>query len=1020
ANRDRSDDDPKYPWLTGRTKKRPHGPQPNLPNGELPLTVAYPSQLNPAKAGQVGLCEGLGVKPRLAAERLGIPVIGASGGNFAASAKTLQTYLKELSADNCLLLPDAGAISNSNVLHQYTHLRGLLVKWSYSLAIAWWGQTQKSAPDIDELEPADYQNIQHISWEEFLGHKQQKPQAKNPKPSEISREEWELKFKLPQQLLDIGEFVKKAYQRLIAKGFGKQQEPVSPDAKIKAEPLPIIYTPEPEKPTSTAIVLLSQWQQWQLKPAVIPYEPGNLPSKEEWQGLGCPTLVYEGGDRLLTYKEIYQKWDKSIVQETSDVGQGKSHAAGLLKSDWLTDGKGKIYYNDINHRNPSTLTVERNFADQASRNDGLKYDKTRKTASGFDHVVRPKAGETPDIPGNCPETQTFLLLNQDKNYIARSGKDSPICWMCPLQNGCEYISDRTDTLKYKTEIRQHLDQSINGKADDVCIVEEAGASLKPYKENRATKHDLAFAYQELKQKDAVLAMVIEPIFDALYKLMDVEELPEHGWDFLEIQKHLPSIDELNLRLLDGYEGTQDIWDIPTITELSTAVNKALFPSLRNLLNASQSPKEKQAIIRDNVPFNWISLVLDAMQDKAYLRIDKTGLHITKHNNRHRSIIDSFKMSILMDATITRTDLARKLRIKKSDIIEIRQTRPTYSNQTFYLIKDMGSGSKKRRQDDSKYSLQNRIQKLTAHIESLHPDGKTGLIDHQGFHSRSGEIALSGYWGLHNRGSNEFKECEALVLIGTPYSNLGQCAAEYYIETSEVVKPCNLSGKYGAWVNNKVKAEVYQGAGRLRAHLRPHQQLTTYIVANKVVTAADLRERFPGCTVKEVDVIDFCPEAAPKGTQRQQGLMRALCKALKVNHDATTSDIARSMGISRGRVSQIAIEILQMLGRKGGFEELKSLLVLFIESFNTKLTAPDNLPEDERWIAQTLLPLIVEQYPEEPIEVVKEVLNVASAFGHRTFKRILSAAASDVVEKLLDCLLKVLLPKQLWTVEWLNL
>jgi len=94
--------------------------------------------------------------------------------------------------------------------------------------------------------------------------------------------------------------------------------------------------------------------------------------------------------------------------------------------------------------------------------------------------------------------------------------------------------------------------------------------------------------------------------------------------------------------------------------------------------------------------------------------------------------------------------------------------------------------------------------------------------------------------------------------------------------------------------------------------------------------------------------------------------------------------------------------------------------LFIESFNTKLTAPDNLPEDERWIAQTLLPLIVEQYPEEPIEVVKEVLNVASAFGHRTFKRILSAAASDVVEKLLDCLLKVLLPKQLWTVEWLNL
>ena len=42
--RSRTSDSPRYSWLTGRTKKRPNGSTPHLPNGELPLSVHRPGQ----------------------------------------------------------------------------------------------------------------------------------------------------------------------------------------------------------------------------------------------------------------------------------------------------------------------------------------------------------------------------------------------------------------------------------------------------------------------------------------------------------------------------------------------------------------------------------------------------------------------------------------------------------------------------------------------------------------------------------------------------------------------------------------------------------------------------------------------------------------------------------------------------------------------------------------------------------------------------------------------------------------
>ena len=67
---------------------------------ELPLAVYIPSQL---KSLNIQLVEGVGFKPYLAAERLGVITIGASGGNHTSSPETLKTTINAIHSALCQL-----------------------------------------------------------------------------------------------------------------------------------------------------------------------------------------------------------------------------------------------------------------------------------------------------------------------------------------------------------------------------------------------------------------------------------------------------------------------------------------------------------------------------------------------------------------------------------------------------------------------------------------------------------------------------------------------------------------------------------------------------------------------------------------------------------------------------------------------------------------------------------------------------------------------------------------------------
>ena len=158
----KQNDTGKYIWLSSRAR----GVDPKLQNGELPIAIYWPSQLK--HHDQIGICEGLELKPAIAADRLGIPFIGASGGNFAGSKESLLNAIESIkerlgnTSAVVTLYPDAGSLANENVINQYRKLSDIL-----PIQIAYWKHGfDKKIGDIDEID--NIESIEFLTPSQFF------------------------------------------------------------------------------------------------------------------------------------------------------------------------------------------------------------------------------------------------------------------------------------------------------------------------------------------------------------------------------------------------------------------------------------------------------------------------------------------------------------------------------------------------------------------------------------------------------------------------------------------------------------------------------------------------------------------------------------------------------------------------------------------------------------------------------------------------------------------------------------
>lgn len=186
------EEDPRYKWVSWLKGSQF--------NGELPLTCHRPGH----RPTGIAAVEGVGAKSFLLAQRLGFATIGAgAAAQFQSSPEQWRAYLAELAAElntkEIHFFPDAGAVQNSAVWRNYQAWFDLVQSLGYTVSVAWWGQTEKSAPDIDELQ--DPAVIEWLTVEQLRAiAAEHLPAAMEQQPQEVA---WDC---LPSLNHQVGEF----------------------------------------------------------------------------------------------------------------------------------------------------------------------------------------------------------------------------------------------------------------------------------------------------------------------------------------------------------------------------------------------------------------------------------------------------------------------------------------------------------------------------------------------------------------------------------------------------------------------------------------------------------------------------------------------------------------------------------------------------------------------------------------------------------------------------------------------
>jgi hypothetical protein len=156
----------RYRWLSGGGQTLHLFPEGCKPEGELPLAVFRPS----GTPEGIALAEGVGAKPFLVSQRLNLFTIGAAGGQWASSPQLFKQTLEKASEEAGLrevkVFPDAGDTQNPSVMSRWRRVISLLEEWGYFVQVGWWGQVDKSHPDVDEL--PECSPIEYISPSKFF------------------------------------------------------------------------------------------------------------------------------------------------------------------------------------------------------------------------------------------------------------------------------------------------------------------------------------------------------------------------------------------------------------------------------------------------------------------------------------------------------------------------------------------------------------------------------------------------------------------------------------------------------------------------------------------------------------------------------------------------------------------------------------------------------------------------------------------------------------------------------------
>ncbi|ABW32323.1 hypothetical protein [Acaryochloris marina] len=879
--RARTSEGGRYYWLTGKTRKRPTGPTPHLPTGELPLAVHRPEQIT---RDAIALVEGTGAKPHLLAQRLGQVTIGAAGGLFAASPATLKASLAQLGANTIEFYPDAGAIQNKSVLRQYRATWKLLKDWGYTVTVAWWKQTDKRIhTDIDELD--DFSQIQYLSVAEFeriaaqcngLLHQLQQALSKLTRPSSPVQG-----FATPND---------------------QQTHPPNPRGTKRTAPddkrlatLPATSRRAKRSRRRTARLLTAHRRHGYISKlrlenyrrrirrhtsrathsrcSSLQSRPGDNGTLETTTPL---VHEYEPGQRLQTWQTLISSGFPYILDQ-SQPGTGKSYDSGNVTP--IGFGVEQVIYLSDQHRNPTVSTLEQGngWCDLEARHGGLNRVKNR--------LQRSAKGDAFAVPANCSRIGVLNAL-RDKN-IPGADTANLICGTCVAREACinangpgyGFLNQRRNVLGVPL-LRAHPDSLPDPEdyplENTMLIWDEPGQNFQVKQSVTVTFTDLQQTISGLITYPEIFALV-QPLLSALLPLMDgSEKLGKFGLNHLAVKGRLPDMTGVKL-------GEIALILMPNLGFLNTTsdygIDLADLPKqLRKKFSERDSEMAEQA--RNGVVKQWLVPLIRILQGGAgCIQVSRYGLlTLNTPNPRHRDLAQAAQANVFLDATLSREDLALKLGCSPDEILVVRQAVPDTGNLEVIQVTDMGRVGMSRGGDQTK-----RIDALVKHYQELDA-ASTKTIDFKKFEK-------DGAWWRDSRGVNDFLNVQTLILVGTPCRNLNDLAAEFAMVCGHY--PDEEESAFKAFVDRSILAEIHQAIGRLRAHRRPGESLQVVLISNIEMD----------CPVDRVQAKELTLDAAHKAERVRLAIESAILQLQAKGKKVTQQVVSAMTQIPRGTIAR---------------------------------------------------------------------------------------------------------------------
>lgn len=812
---------------------------------ELPLQVIN------LQTETLGLCEGT-LKPIIASNKHGISFIGASGGNFLSSRRTLLKTLKRLNPKKIIIFPDSNfckedVLGNRLVLDKNKKIAHFLLDHGFNVVYGYWGQELDSSKgDIDEIDSYEELPIQQLL---NLGGRV-------------------LSKLTPEETLFMAKMSEDGYLKMFQDELSK-------------------YAETPKKS------MMLTWEQSEDRE--VKYTPGCLPE------IIPPKTVYvfHPRHRTVFYQEAYRKGHIRVL-DISGCGTGKSYTAGTMTAETFFNMENiqmespeafiknnKLVYLTQQARNPATSTLEKNFTELESRHYAVVYDKATTTELGAYHRKRVTANDKYDELGNCHLADMFVA-------IRAKDIEENLCKSCPFFKQCKqgkgagwsdeedrmalpygYEHQKINTLNTKSEIiasASGFNYKLMGNAKWAAIVDEYSQTLQPINVVNVTLNDYAMAITQLINYDApfIREKVINVFTSILPYLQGLQSSGTHGFSDSDVRKLLPdmSVEERE----------------KAVTQITNLYHDRM-QVIRDVLKMGKGKRlthERLSIVEHN----WIKPFYEVWSGRVdgAFQLDKSGFKIYIRNQMMVETLNNMRFIVFQDATGTRSHLSKITTIPENEILVGKASLKEDKTMRVVQITGLGSTLLNRSKDERR-----RVEVIRRVLSDRHK--KIGFIEWKKYALEGDLIHL-----VTGRGSNGFNNMDAVCSFGIPMKNLSALQQEYTTYTGK--KP---EGKdFSKYVNNCRSGELVQEMGRLREERREEDLIYYVVTDDNINWLKDI-----GYDLEIIEATSLSPEAGSKQDLIKWEVYKAAMRCIKEGEFSTKTKLSRQANVTVRQVNKLA-------------------------------------------------------------------------------------------------------------------